>query len=369
MTKPRNVSLLASAAALVLAVTGTVTLGALEGPTAALASTGTSGVSNLADPDTLQARDGTYVTYGTTVGPGVGPRCGAPADKTLYVPFLNHGSGDTVGMSDCFAGDALPSGPGAWAVEPNDDDNAIWAPGVTEFNGTFYMYYTATKAGTGQKCIGYATSGGAKSPFTNRGEWACPSTGRWAIDADPFVANGRLYVTYRDDAITTKPNTGISIVQVRADGSAIWDTRVDALKSTDLVWESTRISGETHVIENPTIFLGGENHYYLMFSGNNWRSVRYATGIADCGTSPLPSSRCTLLRDGVNQPYFGYNGTGGLGPYRGLPGNHPGPGGMSAFYTQNGRRCVVWHWYNPETDRRRPIIGELKRDDGGFYVD
>jgi hypothetical protein len=240
---------------------------------------------------------------------------------------------------------------------------------VAEFNGTFYMYYTATKAGTGQKCIGLATSGGAKSAFVNRGVWACPDLGRWAIDANPFVANGKLYVTYRDDAITSWPETGISIVQVGSDGHALWNTRRDALKSTDLAWDTTRISGDTHVIENPTIFMGGQGHYYLAFSGNNWNSARYATGIADCGTSPIPTSRCTLLKDGVHQPYFGYNGTGGLGPYHGLPGNHTGPGAMDVFYTADNRRCVVWAWYNTADGRRHPIIGELKLNSDGFYVD
>lgn len=364
MTEPRKKPLLASTLAVVLGVTAAVALDAPQGPTAALASTGSSSFS-LADPSTVHAKDGTYVTYGTTVGSGAGPRCGAATGVTLYVPFLNHGSGDTVGMSDCVAGDALPSGPGSWAV----DNGAIWAPGVALFNGTYYMYYAATKAGTGQKCIGLATSGGAKSPFTNKGEWACPSGGRWAIDPNPFVANGKLYVAYRDDAITSGHETGISIVQVGSDGFAHWSTRRDALKSTDLVWDSANESGSTHVIENPSIFVGGANHYYLLFSGNNWNSARYATGIADCGPDPIPSGRCTLLKDGANQPYFGYTGSGGLGPHRGLPGNHTGPGAMAAFYTEGNRRCVVWAWYNTATGKRHPIIGELKLDSGGFYVE
>ncbi|MFC7621665.1 family 43 glycosylhydrolase [Microlunatus sp. GCM10028923] len=359
MSRLGKPTLLASALALVLTLAGTL----LSVPTEAQAATPSSRFP-LADPNTVLAKDGTYVTYGTNVGATVGPRCGAPTGVKLFVPFLNHGSGDSVSMSDCAAGDALPGGPGAWT-----GDTEVWAPGVVEFNGTYFMYYTATKKDSGQKCIGLATSGGAKSPFTVRGEWACPAGGRWAIDADPFVAGGKLYVVYRDDAITTWPDTGISVVQVGSDGFALWNTRRDLMKSTDLNWESTNMSGETRVIENPSIFVGGEGHYYLTFSGNNWRSARYSTGIADCGTSPLPSSRCRLLQDGANQPYFGYTGAGGLGPYRGLPGNHAGPGGMDVFYTSGNRRCVVWHWYDTAADRRHPIIGELKLNSGGFYVE
>lgn len=358
-------STLLAALAMMLAVAGSLA----SGPIAARASTGSSAFS-LADPDTVIAHDGTYVTYGTNVGAGAGPRCGAPTGVKLYVPYLNHGSGDTVSMSDCAAGDALPTGPGPWADELDENKlKEVWAPGVVEFNGTYFMYYAATKKGTSQKCIGLATSGGAKSPFTDRGEWACPAGGRWAIDPDPFVANGKLYVAYRDDAINAYPETGISIVQAGSNGFALWDTRRDALRSTDLGWETTNMSGGTHVIENPSIFMGGEGHYYLAFSGNNYNSARYSTGIADCGTSPIPSSRCTLLRSGATRPYFGYTGSGGLNPYRGLPGNHTGPGAMDVFYTAGNRRCVVWAWYNTATGKRHPIIGELKLDSGGFWVE
>ena len=54
----------------------------------------------LADPDTVRAKDGRYVTYGTTVPAGRGKRCGGATGR-LYVPVLVHGSGNTVGMTDC----------------------------------------------------------------------------------------------------------------------------------------------------------------------------------------------------------------------------------------------------------------------------
>ena len=359
MARSRTIAL--AAAALAALIAGVVIVNGAGGTPDAGAATAPSAFP-LADPDTLLAKDGTYVTYGTTVGAGVGSRCGDTGK--LYVPYLNHGSGDTVGMTDCAAGDALPSGPGSWA-EPGD---AVWAPGVALFDGTFYMYYAATKKGTGQKCIGLATSGGAKSPFTNKGEWACPDGGRWAIDPDPFVASGKLYVAYRDDAIASGAETGISIVQVDGSGFALWNTRRDALKSTDISWDTTGISGSTHVVENPSVFVGGENHYYLAYSGNNWNSARYATGIADCGTSPIPSSRCTPIHDGVKRPFFGYTGSSGLSPYRGLPGNYQGPGAMDVFTTAGGRRCVVWAWWDPATGHRHPRIGELSSDANGFLV-
>src|SRR5690348_13678008 len=120
MTRSKGRFLIATGAVAVLALAATVALNFAGKSPRALAATASS-TFPLADPDTVLAKDGTYVTYGTTVGAGVGARCGGTGK--LYVPYLNHGSGDTVSMSDCAAGDALPSGPGSWA-EPG---GAVWA--------------------------------------------------------------------------------------------------------------------------------------------------------------------------------------------------------------------------------------------------
>lgn len=321
-----------------------------------------SSTVNLADPDTVRAGDGRYITYGTTLGRGRGPRCGAPAGK-LYVPYLVHGSGSSVGMSDCVAGDAMPGGPGGWA-EPG---GSIWAPGVARFGGRYIMFYTASRRGSGQKCIGRATSSSARGPFVSRGEWACPPAGRWAIDANPIVAGDRLYVTYRDDAINSFPQTGISVVRTDSAGRAVWSTRRDLLKSTDIRWDTIRMSGTTNVIENPSLFRHS-GVWYLAFSGNNWDSARYATGIAECGSSILPARRCTPIRRGVDRPYFGFTGSGGLNPYRGLPGNHRGPGGMDVFRAADGTLRVVWHWWRASDRTRHVVVGRLLHDAGGFHV-
>lgn len=117
--------------------------------------------------------DGRYVTYGTTVPAGQGERCDG-ATGELYVPLLVHGSGNDVGMTDCASGDALPGGPGDWA------EGAVWAPGVVRYGDQDVMYCTASRAGSGQKCIGRAVSDSAYGPFGGPGEWACPPAGRWA---------------------------------------------------------------------------------------------------------------------------------------------------------------------------------------------
>jgi hypothetical protein len=315
----------------------------------------------LADPDTVRAKDGRYLTYGTTLGPGRGPRCGGTGK--LFVPYLVHGSANSVRMSDCAAGDALPSGPGDWA-EPG---GAIWAPGVVRHGNEYFMFYTASRRGSGQKCIGRATSNSARGPFTNRGEWACPPQGRWAIDPNPFVAGNRIYVAYRDDAITSFPETGLSVVRTDDRGRAQWSTRRDLLKSTDIRWDTIRNSGSTRVVENPSMFRS-QGAWYVTYSGNNWDSARYATGIAQCGSNPIPSQRCTPLRRGRARPYFGFTGSAGLNPYRGLPSNHRGPGGMDVFHAADGTLRAVWHWWRSSDHSRHVVVGRLLRNSGGFYV-
>lgn len=368
----RGALVLGSGAAAIATLAGSLVFGGTVNAAPAdakMAATGTDGFSTmansstfkLADPDTVRAKDGRYVTYGTTVPAGRGARCGGATGR-LHVPVLVHGSGSTVGMTDCASGDALPGGPGAWA-EPG---GAVWAPGVARYGDRYFMFYTASRKGSGQKCIGRAVATSARGPFRNAGEWACPPGGRWAIDANPFVGGGFLYVTYRDDAITAGAETGISTVRTDGEGRAVWRTRRDALKSTDITWDTRKSDSGTHVVENPSMWRMPDGHWYLMYSGNNWDSARYSTGIADCGTSPLPGSRCRPIRRGVERPYFGFTGTAGLGPYRGLPQNHRGPGGMDVFRAANGSPRVVWHWW--DGGPRYPMTGALHRGTGGFSV-
>lgn len=329
-------------------------------PTASISPMASSSSFALADPDTVRGTDGRYVTYGSSVPAGRGKRCNG-AKGRLYVPVLVHGSGNSVGMADCASGDALPGGPGAWA-EPG---GGIWAPGVARFGKRYHMFYTATRKGSGQKCIGRAIAASARGPFRNAGQWACPAR-RWVIDANPFVSGKALYVAYRDDSITAGPETGLSAVRTDGQGRAIWSTRRDLLKSTDLSWDTRESAGTSHVIENPSMWRMADRHWYLMYSGNNWDSPRYATGIADCGTTPLPASRCTPVRQGAARPYFGFTGAAGINPYRGLPGDHRGPGGMDVFRAENGGLRVVWHWWNVTS--RFPMTGVLQRRADGFVV-
>jgi len=298
----------------------------------------------LADPDTFYWQ-GTEYTFGSTEA-GT-DACGTAGGGPYYVPYVTAtpvaagAGGSNVGQK-CYSGDAMPFGPGLWA----DVNSDIWAPGVEYFGGTFYMYYSALKAGTVQRCVGRATSNSVTGPYKSQSEWACPSSGRWAIDPDPFTSNGRMYVAYRDDAISSGNDSGISIVRTAAGGFGDFSTRRDALKGADVGWNTASCLGSGRLVENPAITLDADGNFYQFFSTGCWNeppgTAPYATGGSSCGTNPLPASRCMVVGGNTN-PNFAYSASG-LAPLQTLPGDHRGPGGMS-LYKSNGNVRASWHWY------------------------
>lgn len=171
-------------------------------------------VPNLWDPDTFQAPNGKEYTYFSSQ-PSNRDVCGAALAGVRYkVPVIEH---DTSGLgAKCITTDALPGGAGAWAIP----DSEIWAPSIAYFSNKYFLYYAAQKT-PGQWCIGLATSTSPLGPFTSQREFACPSGGRWAIDPDVLVDSKGVFVAYRDDAIAIGNQTGISSVQVDANGAAI----------------------------------------------------------------------------------------------------------------------------------------------------
>lgn len=328
----------------------------------------------FADPDTIAvAGKSNYATYGTEVRGR--DKYGKPAWGAIYhVPVTLHGGGETLGLTNLPAqADAMPGGPGAWA----DSNQEVWAPSVSYFGNRYIMHYAATKLGTasaqyplGHRCIGRAVSTSPTGPFTGQAEVACPPNGRWAIDPDTFVDAGKLYMVYRDDNVTPANQTGISVVQLASDGSALWSTRRTALLSSDVMnWDFISSTGKD-IIENPTMMRVGNGQVHLFFSGYDWDGPGYAIGVANCGDSPLPATRCKLLGSS-SRPYWGYTGPGGRNPLHALPHPGKGPGGMSLFRTHGGAARVVWHYWSAATypqDRRRAVAEVLSYSNGVFSI-
>ncbi|MGH3660145.1 MAG: family 43 glycosylhydrolase, partial [Micromonosporaceae bacterium] len=209
----------------------------------------------LTGPDTIikPGPNDRYITYGASAGTG------------RFVPYVVHGSGNTVGMDTTIDGDAMPGGPGAWARS----DIGLWAPSVVSYGGAFYLFYTATMAGTGdpgRKCIGVARSAAADGPFNARPNPLLCDAGGWSIDAEAFVGpnNGYLYVTYRDDAVETDRETAISVVRLNNDATEVLEKRVQ-LTSRAVTWENAEADDGSHIIENPSMIRAGGT-WWLFYS-------------------------------------------------------------------------------------------------------
>jgi hypothetical protein len=332
-----------------LAVAGLLSL-PLSAILASPAGAGSDARPNLWDPDTFMAQDGVEYSYFSSMPLGRG-LCGQDSwGEKNWVPAIRHRVSTGL-ANDCVTRDVMPTGPGNWAYQDED----IWAPSISFFAGRYFLHYSAAKLGTrqfvnGKKlvqyCIGVASSSSPLGPFGNQQEFACPAGGRWAIDPDVTVEGNEAVLTYRDDAVTTGRNTGLSSVRLGSNGHANWATRRTVMLSTDVGWD--RITAGPNqgmdLIENPSLIKMSDGYYYLFFSGNEWQSSKYATGIANCGTTLLPASRCKLISD-ANRPYFGHSSTN---PVRQLPGNRPGAGAMSPYKSTTHR--ASWHYYTGGAD-------------------
>lgn len=324
---------------------------------------GGSTKGGAADPDSVQAPDGKYYTIATKAGAAKG--CKVPKKGFFWVPMRITKTADLAGT--CAVRDALPEGPGKWAYR--GEKAAVWAPSIVQYKNKWFLFYSASKAGTGanadkrgQMCIGKAEASKPQGPYKNTGMVVCPGAGRWAIDPDAFVDNGKFFLVYRDDSAAPKGQSGISGVQLNDKGEAMMKTRQPLLTSLDVTWETkgTGPKDHGHIIENPTM-MKINGRYRLFFSGNTWASKRYSTGLADCGTAPI-NNRCTMTRANKDRPWFGYSKSG-LNPQHTLPPKdkeHMGPGGMAIFKNNAGQIKAVWHWW--PNGPRPAMMGTMQND-------
>jgi hypothetical protein len=321
--------------------------------------------------ENVVANDGTYTTYGSSQKMsdlvGAGALCsGSRVDTskpTVFVPVM---VAPEASDPDCVQADALPGGPGSFA-----DQSSVWAPGIIQFNDTYFLYFTYKVSGSNHHCIAVASSPNARGPFKNPQKWRCPANGKWAIDPRPLIYAGHLYVAYRDDTVnngTGQKFTGISVQRVGANGMPTSAKKVTLLLSKDVPWASDGIAGDKPIIENPALWHHGKTgDWYLFFSGNGWGTDDYSTGIADCGSTPVPSGGCHLIGS-TTRPYFGWSGSR-LNPLHLLPGDHPGAAGLDLSKFDDGTKYVVWAWHAAGQRTPRHLAwGEMTFDNGVFSV-
>jgi len=295
--------------------------GLVVGSAAAPAAAGPQGSLRAADP-TLVRDGGTWVSLSTNerLSSPLAVACD-PADPVwdkgfAYVPYRTGPAPDQLG--DCYAGDALPGGPGPWAGRPPATGMLQWAPSIARINDAWFLFYAAQRAGTGQQCIGVAASNRPTGPgwFHAAQPLICPSGGNWAIDPEIFYdrQTRAWYLLWRQDPGPC--DSRIYIQQFNPDTATLTGTARLLLSGThpDLGFDEYRVAscpgGLKHIIENPTMVRADSGTLWLFFSANQWDNVNYATGWALCGEgSPTAGGGCALLNSfdpaSRNRPWWG----------------------------------------------------------------
>lgn len=302
------------------------TVAALDGSSAACLTVEGGGSDGLVypfdfpDPFVL-VDDGTYYAYATDSATG-------------NIQVIR--STDLVHWSP--VGDALPHLP-SWTTS-----GQVWAPSVLEINGTFVMYYSTIFGSSDDQCISSATSTSPTGPFvdTSTAPLVCQLTLGGSIDPSAFVdPTAGIFLDWKSDGAGGQPPT-IWAQQLAGTGTKLLGSGPTSLLTATQPWEHG-------VVEAPDMFwLSGER--YLFFSGGQWTTTTYATGVADCSG---PLGPCTTSS---GSPIL-VTGTG-----------MAGPGGASAFTDLDGSPYLAFAAWLPgevgEPHSRVLFVRPLQVTDG-----
>ena len=134
------------------------------------------------DPSTVVKSGGTYWVYGT----GTGTEQFSSRDRVHWTR----------------RGPALPTAP-TWlaAAVPGNKDNAVWAPDVHFFSGTWHLYYSYSQWGTISSAIGVAINPDINNPhgWADQGMVVHSSAGSGFNAIDPCIfqdAQGSPWLSY-----------------------------------------------------------------------------------------------------------------------------------------------------------------------------
>lgn len=290
----------------------------------------------FADPFVLKtgSGEGGYYAYGTVPIDGTKPQ----------FPVLH--SHDLVNWREL--------GP---ALEPLREPRAYnyWAPEVTERDGRFYMYYSATTSVSDEHHrLRVAVAEHPAGPFVDAGVELIP--GGFSIDAHPFrdPRTGRWYLFYAADYTEAEPHgTGLAVVELGEDMTSVRGEGRIVLRAS-CPWQvyeryreyKGRVWPAWHCIEGPFV-LYHEERYWCLYSGGAWHSENYGVGCA--------------VADEVMGPYEDRWAADGPAVLRGTPEQVIGPGHNSVTIAPDGQTLMmVYHAWDRQRTGRRMCIDPLR---------
>ena len=212
-----------------------------------------------------------------------------------------------------------------------------WAPEVTYWNGTFYMYYSCGNETFME--IRVATASVPEGPFTDSG--ARLTQEQFAIDPHVFLdQDGSRYLFYATDFLEHSHIGTGTVVDRMQNWFELEQTPVPVTRAAYdwQVYDPNRAEKggvRWHTVEGPAV-IRSKNRYIQMFSGGNWKNDSYGIAYAHSDSIYPERSEWGQEIDGANS----------LPILRTVAGKVLGPGHNSIVKGPNGRElyCVYHSW-------------------------
>ena len=164
-----------------------------------------------------------------------------------------------------------------------------WAPEVAEYEGHFYLYYSASSVESDEgHRLRVACSDEPAGPFVDTGKLLLPEAG-FSIDAHPFrdPQSGKWYLYFAADFTEEEPHgTGLAVVELADDLMSVRGQAKVVMRAS-CPWQiyernrayKGRVWKAWNCLEGPFV-LFRDGKYYCLYSGGNWQTQDYGVGFA-----------------------------------------------------------------------------------------
>ena len=285
----------------------------------------------FADPFILSYENAFYA-YGTAPG----------SEDGKQFPILT--SEDLIHWQQC-----------GWALESIKGLSSYWAPEVIQFDGQFYLYYSAGIGDKGHQ-LRVATSERPDAQFVDSGHILTPDLS-FAIDAHPFQdVDGQWYLFYARDFLESQGDyrigTGIVVDRLNDMFTLAGDPKSVIRPYADWhLFQANRpmYNGvyDWHTIEGPSLRMHN-GRYYCFYSGGAWERENYGVSyvVADHPLGPY-----------TRPPYL----DGAM--FHSISGRVYGPGHNSFVRDHAGNEYIVYHAWNEGRTARLMCLDRLTWED------
>ncbi|NVB84973.1 MAG: arabinan endo-1,5-alpha-L-arabinosidase [Kofleriaceae bacterium] len=166
------------------------------------------------------------------------------------------------------AGQVFATAP-SW-ISTNGSTNDLWAPDISNFGGTYHLYYAASSFGSNTSCIGHATSASPTSgSWTDQGAVICStSTDNWnAIDPAAFVdTSGNAWLAFGSFW------SGLKLIPLNPDGTRAGTEMISLATRNDTAVEAPFVvhhGGYYYLFESVGRCCQGVNSTYKVLVGRS----------------------------------------------------------------------------------------------------